>query len=288
MWLGNEKGKLQDWITQEWVKITGRKFTAGQYPWLQGPIGSTDVISDKFVHLLALKSNLTLVENGVDFGLLNSIDDLGLSEEQQRRLNPKVAKFYTETINYEFEAWSKWANVFRPFGTIINRIFSKRLQQLNLPLDPMDVSQGMKSNVWKLVDTENQVHHTIWYRILKSNQDVIYSGVYNTVQLPGLKSRCMKVSFPLPNGNATVIMKIQVEDNGSLLLLSEGQKFGDPGFYFLLKHPRKELYWSRYIKAMHESIRVFEDAEGVLRTDHLLNLHGKRFLDLHYKINPKT
>lgn len=39
---------------------------------------------------------------------------------------------------------------------------------------------------------------------------------------------------------------------------------------------------------MHETIRVFEDEEGVLRTDHILKLRGITFLKLHYKIIPKA
>ena len=93
--------------------------------------------------------------------------------------------------------------------------------------------------------------------------------------------------FPLPNGNASVVMTEKVEKDGSLLLCSDGKKFSDNGFYFTLTNG-KGKYWARFVKSMHEWIRVYEDEENVLRADHNLNFYGIRFLNLHYRMNKKT
>ena len=81
-------------------------------------------------------------------------------------------------------------------------------------------------------------------------------------------------------------MTKKVEIDGSLLLCSDGKKFGDNGFYFTLTNSKGE-YWARFVKSMHEWIRVYEDDENVLRADHNLNFYGIRFLDLHYKMTKK-
>jgi len=287
MWLGEKRGYLQDWITQLWVKTTGRKIDIAEHQWLLGPIGKTDKIKDSFIGDLCLKEQLTIQKNGKDFGLMNSVEAWGLPNEQNKKLNQQVVDFYEHTINYNFEVWSSWCSFFYPFGRLLNVIFSKRLQQLNLPLKPLDSSRGIQSNIVKLFpQNSNKAKWTIWYRVLKSKNDVIYSGIYDTTFLQHLNRNCLKVIFPLPNGNATVIMRINVLNDGSLFLESKGKKFGDPGFYFTLTNQRGK-FWSKYVKVMHETIKVFEDEEGILRADHFLKIWGMYFLKLHYKMTKK-
>ena len=193
--------------------------------------------------------------------------------------------FYEKTIDYEFEIWSQWCQVFRPFGGLISRLYSRRLQQLNLPLNPLDTAHGLRSQIYKLINPKtNDVKYTIWYRHLKSNEQVIYSGVYSHCKLPNGKT-CLKIIFPLPRGNATVIMDICVTKDGAFQLSSKGTRFGDAGFYFLLKDSR-DNHWARYIQSFQESITVYVDNEGVMRADHILTLWGVRTLQIHYKISP--
>ena len=96
----------------------------------------------------------------------------------------------------------------------------------------------------------------------------------------------MKVIFPLPNGNASVIMRKEVLPNGSLKLSSDGRKFGDNGFYFTLTN-HKGKYWARFVRSMHEWITVYVDEENSLRADHHLYFWGLPFLKLHYKMTEK-
>jgi hypothetical protein len=43
----------------------------------------------------------------------------------------------------------------------------------------------------------------------------------------------------------------------------------------------------RYIRAMHESIHVYVDEAGELRTDHEFFFWGHTMLHIHYRIRPK-
>ncbi len=288
MWLGKKRGYLQDWLTQLWVKATGRRVQESSAKWLLGPIGNTDKIGDTFIDNLCLQEKLNVVKNKNDFGLMNSVKDWQLADADSKRLNKEVANFYERTVDYNFEIWSSWSGFFYPFGKLLNCLFSRRLQQLNLPLNPLDSSKGVESNIVKLFSEDSAIaRYTVWYRILKSKNDVIYSGVYSTTFLKSIEQQCLKVVFPLPNGNATVIMKISVLNDGSLFLASKGKKFGDPGFYFTLKNSR-EIFWAKYVKAMHETIKVYQDEEGVLRADHFLKIWGMYFLKLHYKMTKKS
>lgn len=96
----------------------------------------------------------------------------------------------------------------------------------------------------------------------------------------------LKVIFPLPNGNASVVMTKKVLSDGSLLLSSDGENFGDNGFYFTLTD-HKGNYWAKFVKSMHEWIKVYVDDEDILRADHNLKFYGIPFLNLHYKMTKK-
>ncbi len=276
---------LIDKTTQLWVKLTGRKINPEKYAWLIGPIGDPDKIGDAFISRLANEQHLEVVFNELNSGLLEDIQELHFTEAELKLLQPEIADFYEHTSTYDFEFWSEWMGLFRPFGGLLSVLFSKRLQQLNLPLSPLDSAKGINSQIIKL-KKDNKSIWTIWYRTLKSNNRVIYSGVYTTCSPSHYPTPLLKVVFPLPNGNASVMMTRKVEEDGSLLLSSDGERFGEHGFYFYLTD-KKGTHWAKYVSAMHEWIRVYVDEEKVLRADHNLNFYGIRFLNLHYKMTKK-
>lgn len=277
---------ILDKTTQLWVKLTGKKIDPEQYGWLIGPIGDPDKIGDKFIERLAGENDLKIVSNKPDSGLLESIKELGLSDLELKTIRPEIIEFYEKTANYEFDVWSEWCGFFKPFGWLLSILFSKRLQQLNLPLNPIDSSKGIDSQILKL-EKNGHTSWTIWYRILKSNKRVIYSGIYTTCTPTNYSTPLLKVIFPLPNGNASVIMTKYIGKDGSLTLSSDGKKFGQNGFYFYLTN-KKGKHWAKYVRPMHEWIKVYLDQENILRADHNLNFYGLRFLNLHYKMSLKT
>jgi len=287
MKINSRIGHLQDWITQLWVKATGRRFNPENDKWLICPIGDTDIIKDKFVYEIAQKENLEIQQNINNSGLLETFNDLELTTEEKKLIHPKVIDFYERTSNYNFEIWSEWCGFFKPFGWLLSVIFSRRLQQLNLPLSSMHSAKGIQSHIIKLIDKlNNKPKWTIWYRILKSTNNVIYSGIYTTCSIPNSEGKFLKVVFPLPNGNAMVIMRKEILKDGSLKLSSDGHKFGDNGFYFTLTD-HKGKFWTRFVRSMHEWITVYVDDENVLRADHNLQFYGFPFLNLHYKMTQK-
>jgi hypothetical protein len=68
--------------------------------------------------------------------------------------------------------------------------------------------------------------------------------------------------------------------------LSEGRRFGDAGFYRLqrIDHARLRVW---RIQTLHEEIRVYVDADNVLRCDHSVRFLGLPILHLHYRIERK-
>ena len=151
----------------------------------------------------------------------------------------------------------------------------------------MDSAKGMTSSVLQMRDPHSgAVVQTAWVRELRATRNVLYAGSYSVCRVPGHPSPCVKVVFPLPNGNAIVLMKAIANPDGSLSLQSIGKKFGGPGFYFTV-HAGDGTIWARYVVAMKEEIRVYAAEPGITRADHTLWLWGREFLRLHYRMSKR-
>jgi hypothetical protein len=285
IWLGEKRGNLSDWTTQRWVQATGRRLALSDNSWLDGPVGNTTEIGPEFFKRYARDQRLELITTGVR-GLLPTFRLLdgnpGLSN-----VAPLVREFYEETSEFDLDAWSEWSPLFRPFGRGLGVFFSRRLQQLNVPLSPLDSSKGMTSSVLPMRDEFDTVIQTAWIRELRVTRNVLYAGSYSVCMIPGHPYPCVKVVFPLPNGNAIVLMKIQVHDDGSLSVQSIGNRFGEPGFYFVV-HNGDGTVWARYVASMKEEIHVYAGESGISRADHTLWLWGKVFLRLHYRMQRRS
>jgi hypothetical protein len=281
IWLGERRGYLSDWTTQLWVRATGRRLNVRDSEWLLGPIGGTRQIGESYFAELAASEGLACVPAA---GLLPGFRQLGLGDA----VAPAVSDFYERTSDYDVDAWSEWSGIFRPFGAMLAVLFSRRLQQLNVPLSALDTARGMTSELLSLQTTGGEVVLTAWIRKLQATRHVIYAGSYSTCLPPGSDEMHVKVVFPLPNGNAVVIMKPDVQQDGSLLLSSAGPRFGRAGFYFTVRLGQEALV-ARYIKSLRETIHVYSsDRADEVRADHVLTLWGRTFLRIHYRLRKRS
>jgi hypothetical protein len=282
MGIAIEKQSLQDWITQQWVILFGQKIDKSEQKWILGPFGELNGIGIKFIKQLAEKEHLTIDNQKNGKGLLQSIDQLNLSEIELDALSQNVIDFYQNTADYELKLKVKWNPLFQIFGILLRVIFSKRIEQLNVPIRSIKNSEGLTSEIIHLKDLKtNEIKRTIWLRAFKATGQVVYSGVYETCTMPSGKT-CIKAIFPLPNGNATVILTPRVGNNGELILESAGNRCGDSGFYFLLKDSKGQL-WTKYIKSFKDRLVVRNENENVTATQ-TLTLWNLRVLQFEYKI----
>ena len=120
-------------------------------------------------------------------------------------------------------------------------------------------------------------------RQLVGTQNVLYAGSYSLCRPPLTPGACVRVVFPLPNGNAIMMMRPELRGDGSFAVVSHGNGFGDAGFYFTVH--RGNRVRARYVKAMREEIVVYPAEQGTgVRADHTLWFCGLRFLQLHYRL----
>lgn len=282
MWLGEKHGFAIDYATQLWVRSTGRRVNPAQRPWLDGPLGRTTGVGDDYFEHVAAWSGLT-VESGDTAGIVNRFEDLQGPSFDPSRLHPRVRDFYEHTAAYEMDSWAQWRGLFRPFGWMLAVLFGRRLQQLNVPLSSLDTSRGITNKVLLLVDpTSGTLQYSAWVRKLIATGHVLYAGAYSPCRIPGHDGLCLKVVFPLPNGNGIVFMKPVVHEDGSLSLISRGRRFGEAGFYFTVHHGDGAVT-ARYVRALRESIHLYAERDGA-RADHVMKLWGGTFLRLHYRV----
>lgn len=277
---------FQDWFTQQWVIIWGKKIKPESHQWLTGPYGKVGGIGTDIMDQLIKKEQLVLGQNTIAQGLIPSFEKLSSTKKERERLQPEVIDFYENTSNYHLKVSLKWNPFFRIFGRWVNLLFSNRINQLYIPVKDIKEDESICSEIITLCEpTSGKIKYTIWLRTLSSTGRIIYSGIYDICQIPS-GEKCVKAIFPLPNGNATVIMRPIIDKKGGLILESSGKKFGDAGFYFLL-HDSKENHYAQYLRSFRDKLHIrFENgnliAEQVLTLWHLKVLHFK------YHIHKKT
>jgi hypothetical protein len=266
-----------------WVRLTGRRVVKQAAPWLQCPMGNPGRIGAEFYQRLAGREGLR-IEPSPGAGLLLDFDALKGKDFDPASVHPTVRDFYEHTARYRLEAWSEAGLWTRFFLWGLTRFVSRRMDQLNFPISSLELAGGMTSDILPVVDpaTGRRVY-TGWLRRLADTDRVIYTGLYSTERPADFPDPCVKVSFPVPRGSATVFLYPQAGPDGSFELISSGSGFGGPGFYRMLEID--EDHWKvRYIRTLRERFHVYVDRGGVLRTEHTVRFLGFTVLRLVYKM----
>jgi hypothetical protein len=268
-----------------WVCLTGRLVDKSDAAWLSSPIGTRGRIGNEFYAHLGEREGLTIGKSA-DAGLLPSFDLLKGPHFDPALVRVEIRDFYEHTARFHLEAWSETGLLSSIFLWGLVTFVSRRMDQLNFPLSPLELSAGMRSEVIELDDSRTGERvYTGWLRTMVATGKIIYAGLYSTTIPQEYAGPCVKVSFPVPQGSATVILRPEVTADGSFRLISQNTRFGGPGFYRIVALSSGK--WRvRYIKTLHEIFHVYVDAEGILRTDHTIHFLGLTVLRLHYKITP--
>lgn len=279
------KQNLQNWITQKWVILFGKKIIVEDFEWLISPFGENNVIGLDYISYLAEKENLLIDKSSNSKGLLNSFSDLGLSENEIQNIPNSIVNFYENTSEFNLQLTVKWNPFFKIMGILVNLLFSSKINQLNIPTNSNFKIEQLNSEIIQLINPKtNEIKYTFWVRKQNFSQQVIYLGIYGTCTLPN-SEKFVKVVFPLPKGNATIILRAQVGKNGEFVLDSSGEKIGDPGFYFLLKDNYGKT-WTKYIKTFRDKLIMKVENDAII-AEQTLSLWRINVLKFNYKITFK-
>jgi hypothetical protein len=281
--LSNAIGDMGAAGIRQWVRLCGKRVARCDAPWLECPMGPNGRIGAEFYDTLAQQQRLE-IRPAPDAGLLPDFDALKGSRFDPSAVHPAVRDFYEHTAAYRLEAWSEAGLLTRFFLWGLTRFVSRRMDQLNFPVSSLELAGGMSSRVLPMVDPETgRSVYTGWLRRLAADGRVIYTGLYSAQRPPAYPDPCVKVSFPLPMGSATVFLRPEAQPDGSFKLISSGDRFGGPGFYRMVEVDPG--HWKvRYLRTLREFFHVYVDREGVLRTEHTVRFLGLTVLRLHYRM----
>lgn len=281
-WFASLVGKIGAQFIYFLIWLFGRARKRDDMTWLAGPIGGP-TIGDSTYREVCDAEGLSIERKARDGGLVPSFEQLRSPTFDPAKVHPLVREFYEHTTAFAMDVWSR---VYFPASIamwLLVKTISRQVNQLNFPLSPLDTARGMVSEIISMRRPDGSVRYTGWFRTLAQDDNVLYTGFYMTEVSPTLGVPCVKVVFPMPNGNATVVLRPEAAPDGALILDSSGRRFGDAGFYRMQKSGADKLrVWQ--ITTLKEHFRVFVDETGTLRCDHNVRFLGLPVLSLHYKI----
>ena len=267
--------------TRKFWQLTGRRVDLdGPERWLDAPVSRSARVSAEWLEAEAERHGGVIVADEPRAGLLPSMSVLDGPGFDARRLHPDVRDFYENTSSWRMEVWTGWSPVFWPAGELVSRVWGRRVEQLALPMRPLDVAHGMDSRVTPIRDRHDTQVAAAWTRTLRTNGRPVFSGAYSSRTLPGSDRPSVHVAFPLESGNLQVFLRPSVVGDGGFLLESPSGRFGEDGAYVVVREARAHA--ARV--PLHETFHMYVDAHGVLRTDHEMRLWGASAVRLHYRL----
>ena len=267
------------------IRIFGKKTSFSQNPWLTGPLG-TDYIGDKPYEEVAEAEGLELIRDSNSGGLIPDFDVLTGPGFDAKKIHPKVREFYENTANHRMDVWPKTYFPAKIGLWLLVTTISRKVNQLNFPTSALDMALGMSSEIVLLKEKNGHLKYTGWFRKIAGNDRVLYNGFYMVSPCPKSDGPAVKVVFPMPDGNATVILRPEHGDDGALILNSHGKGFGDVGFYRIQRQRGGMRIW--LITTLREKFNVYVDKENILRCNHSISFLGFKVVTLHYRIERKT
>lgn len=270
-----------DLATRKFWRTVGRRVDLfGPESWLQAPISAGPTVGDTWLDGEAARLGGRLVTGDSDAGLLASMTDLDGPGFAADALDSRIRDFYEHTTRWRMEAWTEWSPAFWPAGELVSRLFGRRVQQLALPMRPLDGAHGIDSRITLISDAHGAQLAAAWLRTLRATGSYVFSGCYSTRLLPGADRPSVHVAFPLESGNVQVFLR-PFATGGALSLESPPGPFGGDGAYVVVID-RGHTYAAR--APVHETFRLYLDPDGVLRTDHALRLGNATAVRIHYKL----
>lgn len=265
-----------------WVRLTWKRIARREAPWLECPIRPAGRIGCDFFAQLAESHKLKLLPPA-DHGLLPKFATLRSAGFDPDRVCSQVRDFYENTSCYDLAVWSEATVLTRFFLWGLTKFVSRPMDQLNFPTSSLELAAGITNEVLPFVSESGERIYTGWLRRRAADGAVVYAGLYTTGRPGAHPDPCVKVSFPLPRGSATVFFRPEVQPDGSFKLISSGSRFGDPGFYRMVEAGHD--HWHvRYLSKLRVFFHLYVDARGTLRTDHMVRYLGITVFRMHYKL----
>lgn len=264
------------------IRLCGRRYAQHEVTWLLGPIGGA-AIGDRPYEEVARTEHLSIDRLAMTGGLLPDFTVLASASFDPEQVDRKIRDFYEHTARYRLDTWATTYFPARIALWLLVTTISRRVQQLDLPLDGLDTARGITSEIILLRDSSRAIRYTGWFRKRVHDDRVLFTGFYMTQRVPRDDVPCVKAVFPMPEGNATVVLR-PVNDGTGFRLTSVGAGFGDAGFYRVRRSGDGFRIWR--VAHLHDTFHLYVDREGSVRGDHEIRFLGLGVITLHYRMTP--
>jgi hypothetical protein len=275
-------GMMGAWFIYALIWLLGRTYRRSEIEWLLGPMGG-ELIGDAAFRDVARTEGLTIERDAREGGLIPKFEALRGEGFEPSKTDSLIREFYEHTSAFSMDVWSE---TFFPSNIglyLLVRTISRQVDQLNFPLSPLDTAYGVGSEIISLRRSDGSLRYTGWFRTLAQDRRALYAGFYMCDRAPLAPGPCVKAVFPMPRGNATVLLRPTLQADGSLVLDSCGTRFGEPGFYRVQARAGDRVrVW--HVRTLKEQFHLYVDGRGVLRCDHSVKFLGLPVLRLHYKM----
>ncbi len=185
----------------------------------------------------------------------------------RKKLAPTISDFYENTNNYRLFASVRWHSWFKPLAAVYH-LFSKRVQQLNLPLSQEELE--MTGNIVSIVDGREKTR--AWVRKIK--EEVIFVALYSFHHTS--EKTYMNIALPLPWSSMIGVLELR-QSKRKLTLTSQATVDSDAGIYLALGKNLFKL-------PIHERFEVKETSPKHLSALHRMWIFGVPFLTITYRI----
>jgi hypothetical protein len=280
--LRNVVGRCGELFIYALIRLFGRRYTPDEVAWLRGPLGGP-TIGDRPYEETARAEQLSIERLATTGGLLPDFAALASPGFDPDRVDPRIRDFYEHTAGYRLDTWATAYFPARIGLWLLVTTISRRVQQLDLPLDGLDTAKGITNEIILLRDASGAVRYTGWFRRRVHDGRVLFTGFYLTQRIPAGGVPCVKAVFPMPDGNATVVLRPE-NDGSGLRLTSAGSGFGDAGFYRVQRSGGGLCIWR--VAQLHDTFHLYVDQEGCVRGDHRIQFLGLDVITLHYRLMP--
>ncbi|WP_077213527.1 YndJ family protein [Bacillus dakarensis] len=211
-----------------------------------------------------------ITEDGLQKGLVDNMSiftpDINVNSIAQ-----SILDFYENTLNYRLFAEIKWRPWFKPFAAVY-RIFSRRFQQINLPLSEKQIEMTGDIVTVK-AEMDGRKSPRAWVR--KANGEVIFAAIYSWHE--NNQQTYMNIALPLPWSSMIGVLELTQVEKGLQLTSKKRSAASDSGIYlavgeFLLALP------------IEETFHIREEDDGSLIARHRMWFFSVPFLNIHYRI----
>lgn len=266
------------------IRLFGRATDEPLPEWIDGPFGGPHIGSGVYDEV-ARREGLTLERPTGAAGLIEDFDLLDAPSFDAGVVDERIRRFYEETTRFSMEIWAK---AYFPASIalfFLVRSVSRRYDQLNFPVSALEAAEGISSEVLHLRDAEGRLRYAGWLRRFKSDGRSLYTGFYSPCRPPEADGRHVKVIFPCPDGNATVVLAPRNGADGGMELRSGAAGGVGTGFFRIQRMAGRTRVW--HVRSLEERFRLWVDGEGRVRCDHDIRFLGLRVTRLHYLINER-